>query len=92
MYHEDFFNEPSESDLAIEELKAHLRNEVKEEILNKLNSLKEENEMLLDIKNNWDKLKREYEDKISELERERKKALKDARNECYNVIMKGNIH
>lgn len=76
MYYEDFFNEPSESDLAIEELKAHLRNEVKEEILNKLNSLKEENEMLLDIKNNWDKLKREYDDKISELERERKKVIK----------------
>lgn len=87
MYYEDFFNEPSESDLAIEELKAHLRNEVKEEILNKLNSLKEENEMLLDIKNNWDKLKREYEDKISELECERKKALKDARNECYNATL-----
>ena len=27
MYYEDFFNEPSESDLAIEELKSHLRNE-----------------------------------------------------------------
>ena len=76
MYYEDFFNEPSESDLAIEELKAHLRNEVKEEILNKLNSLKEENEMLLDIKNNWDKLKREYDDKISELECERCKGIK----------------
>lgn len=87
MYYEDFFNEPSESDLAIEELKSHLRNEVKEEILNKLSSLKEENEMLLDIKSNWNKLKREYEDKISELEREKEKALKNAKNECYNATL-----
>lgn len=87
MYYEDFFNEPSESDLAIEELKSHLRNEVKKEILNKLNSLKEENEMLLDIKSNWNKLKREYEDKILELEREKEKTLKDVKNEYYNATL-----
>lgn len=87
MCYEDFFNEPNESDLVIEELKSHLRNEVKEEILNKLNSLKEENEMLLDIKSNWDKLKREYENKISELEREKEKALKNAKHEYYNATL-----
>ena len=34
--YDDFYCEPSESDLAIQKLKEHLKNEVKSEIINEL--------------------------------------------------------
>lgn len=76
-YYDDFYNEPSESDIAIEELKEHLRNEVKSEILNKLERLEKENKELQEIKNNKNKLELEYQEKERQLEREYKLKERD---------------
>lgn len=76
-YYDDFYNEPSESDIAIEELKEHLRNEVKSEILNKLERLEKENKELQEIKNNKKQLELEYQEKERQLEREYKLKERD---------------
>lgn len=72
MDYEDFYYEPSESDVAINELKKHLRNEVKNEIISELEYLKKENQELQDIKNNKDKYEKEYKNKLLELEQDYK--------------------
>ena len=70
MYYDDFYNEPSESDIYIEELKDKIRLEVKKDIINELERLRKENKELQDVKNNINKLEREYNQKKNELERE----------------------
>ena len=72
MIYDDFYCEPSESDLAIQKLKEHLKNEVKSEIINELEHLKKENAELQDIKKNKSKLENEYKEKIRQLELEYK--------------------
>lgn len=66
----DFYCEPSESDIAIQELKEHLKKEVKSEILNKLEKLEKENKELQEIKKNKEKLENDYKEKFNQLERE----------------------
>lgn len=69
---DDFFNEPCESELAFSELKERLKKEVKDEILNKLETLEKENKELQEIKNDKEKFEREYQNRKYELEREYK--------------------
>ena len=89
MYYDDFYNEPSESDIAIEELKEHLRNEVKNEILNKLERLEKENKELQEVRKNWLNIKRELEAKIASVELEKEAILRNARQEIYNATLQG---
>ena len=70
MYYDDFYNEPSEADIYIEELKDKIRTEVKEDIINELEKLRKENKELQDVKNNINKLEKEYNQKKNELEKD----------------------
>lgn len=72
MDYDDFYYEPSESEMAILDLKEHLRNEVKKEIIDKLEQLEKENKELQDIKKHKEKLEQDYKNKTYELEREYK--------------------
>lgn len=65
-FYDDYFPEPSEFDEKCEELKNYLRSEVKKEIQEELERLRKENEELKDIKRNWD-------DKVAELNKEKSK-------------------
>lgn len=85
--YDDFYNEPSESDIAIEELKEHLRNEVKSEILNKLERLEKENKELQEVRKKWLNIKRELESKIASVELEKEAILRNARREIYDATL-----
>lgn len=67
MYYDDFYNEPSEFEMQIEEFKDGLRQAVKQEYLSKIERLENELAEFKSLKENWD-------DKVSELN----KAKKDA--------------
>lgn len=66
----DDFYEPSEFDEKVEEFKDYLRNSVKDEIKEEISKLKEENAKLQAVRNNWDKLKSDYENKLQEIKKE----------------------
>lgn len=84
---DDFYNAPSESDIAIEELKEHLRNEVKSEILRKLEMLEKENKELREIKSNKRKFELEYQEKERQLEREYKQKERDLMNRPIQELL-----
>lgn len=76
--YDDFYDEPSEFDIQIEEWKDTLRECVKKEYKEEMERLRKENAELSDIKKNWN-------EKIGELEREKNKleiAIKDAENKA----------
>ena len=66
--YDDFYNEPSESDVYIEQLKENLKKEIKEDILNEISRLRKENEELKEVKENISKLEFSYRQKEIELE------------------------
>ena len=68
MDYDEYFSEPSESDIAFDELKEHLKNEVKNEIKSELERLEKENQELQDVKKNWKKLENEYKEKEKDLD------------------------
>jgi hypothetical protein len=68
---EDFYNEPSEFDIAIEEFKSNLMKSVKDEFVTEMDRLKKENAELQAVKKDFEGIKRDYENKKREVERER---------------------
>ena len=67
--YEDYY-ELSEFDEKIEEFKDCLRKSIKEETQELIIKLQEENEKLKDVKNNWESIQHEYENKTKELQKE----------------------
>ena len=79
--YDEFYNEPSEFDMQVEEWKATLRESVKNEYKEEMDRLRKENAELRDIKNEWkertaelDRKKYEMEMTISEAEKKAKRA------------------
>lgn len=68
--YDDYFREPSEFEMQVEEFKDSLRNAVKDEIKDKIESLEKELAELKEFKEDRYKLIREYESKILEVQRE----------------------
>ena len=66
--YDDFYNEPSESDVYIEQLKENLKKEIKEDILNEISRLRKENKELKEVKENISKLEFSYRQKEIKLE------------------------
>lgn len=85
MYYDFYdYDEPSEFEMQIDEWKETLRSEVKKEYQDEMARLKEENAKLMDIKNNWD-------EKVSELEREKTKvtyAIRTAEEEAKKMRLR----
>lgn len=78
MYEDDFYSEPSKYDEMVDEFKAVLRQEVKEEIKAEMARLKEENNRLQDIKKNWNA-------KVAELEQMKTQLKREMSNADYNA-------
>jgi len=68
-YDNEFYGEPSEFDIKIDELKKSLRDSIKQEVLTEMESLQKENDELQEIKKNWNTLQGDYARKQEELER-----------------------
>jgi hypothetical protein len=80
-YEEDFYDEPSEFDIAIEHFKANLMKSVKEDFISQMERLKKENEELQDVKKDFEQIKRDFAHKKSELEREYETLKSNVRRE-----------
>lgn len=87
-YAEDFYDEPSEFDIAVEGFKAQLMKSVKGEFLKEMERLKNENEELQDVRNNFDQVQRDFEKKKRELEWEYQELKSKVRRERLSELMK----
>lgn len=82
--YDDFYDEPSEFDMQVEEWKDTLRECVKKEYKEEMERLRKENAELRDIKKNW-------QEKIGELETEKFKlnaATRDAENKAKKARLR----
>lgn len=80
-YDDDYYQEPSEFDKKVEELKASLASAVKEETREELKILREENRQLKDKVQNLQKLERDASTLKRELERKVQAAERDAQKD-----------
>lgn len=89
-FDEEFYNEPSEYDLMVEEFKESLAESVKDEYLVEMKRLKEENEELQDIKEDFTRIKESYRRKEMELEYEKRRAVATVRRERLLDLLQDN--
>jgi hypothetical protein len=75
----DFYDEPSEFEMQIEEFKDGLRKAVKQEYLTKIERLEKELAELKDLKENWNSKLAELEEAKRETERVKSEAMREAR-------------
>lgn len=68
-YDDDFYYEPTEFELQMDELKESIAKSVKSEFLEEMERLREENKNLQGIKEHFEQIKRDYERKKSECDR-----------------------
>lgn len=87
-YFEDFYHEPSEFEMKMDELKRSLLDSVREEYVTEMDLLRKENEELQEVKKNMEQIKREYSDKKQELNFERQKLLSVLRRERLSALFK----
>lgn len=82
--YDEFYDEPSEFEMQIEEWKDSLRESVKKEYKEEMERLRKENAELRDIKKNW-------QEKVGELEAEKfklKTATRDAENKAKKARLR----
>ncbi|MEH6974550.1 hypothetical protein MHB78_14110 [Bacillus sp. FSL K6-0138] len=87
-YEEDFYHEPSEFEMKMNELKESLLSSVKEEYVAEMNRLKKENQELQIIKVNFENIKNDYRKKRYELDCERQELKRKIRKERLSELMK----
>lgn len=75
----DFYDEPSEFEMQIEEFKDGLRKAVKQEYLTKIEMLEKELAELKDLKKNWNSKLAELEEAKRETEKVKSEAMREAR-------------
>ena len=80
-YQDDFYNEPSEFDMQVEEFKESLAKSIKSDFLEEMERLKAENRKLQGIKENFEQVKRDYERKKQECER----VMREAENKAKRM-------
>lgn len=86
-YPDDFYNEPSEFDMQVEEFKESLAKSIKSEFLEEMERLKEENRKLQGIKDNFEQVKRDYERKKMECDRMMREAENNAKRMKAEELM-----
>lgn len=86
-YDDDFYYEPSEFDLKVEEFKESLLKSVKENFLSEMERLKKENEELQEVKENFESIQRDYEYKKHQLEAEHRDLKRKVRRERLDELM-----
>lgn len=87
-YDDDFYHEPSEFEMQIEEFKQSLLNSVSEDYKRRMEELVEENYQLQQVKKDFDTIKRDFENKKRELEIERNNLKRDVRRERLSELTK----
>lgn len=88
MDYDDYYNEYSEIDCLITELKNSALKGLKQDIKDKIDRLEKENQELQEVKNNWDNLKTEYQNKIRELNNYKEEVKRDAYRLPLEEMMK----
>lgn len=86
-YEDDFYNEPSEFEMQMNELKESLSKSVKSEFLEEMERLKKENRNLRGIKDHFEQIKRDYERKKSECDRMMREAEDKAKRMKIEELM-----
>lgn len=86
-YDEDFYCEPSEFEQQVDEFKESLMNAVKDEHKAEIERLRKENIELQDVKKNIDTIKRDYNQKVSELEIQKRNLKNEVRRERLQELM-----
>lgn len=86
--YDDFYEDYSEYNDLIYELKEALKKEVKDEIIQEMERLKKENEELADIKANWDAKVQELENKKYEYEIAKSQAEDNAKRVRFKELIK----
>lgn len=86
-YDENFYQEPSEFEMMVNELRATLLKSVKEEYINEMDRLREENKELQEIKKNFEQIKRDYEKKKREVATEYEVKKSQVRRERLSELM-----
>lgn len=86
-YDDDFYNEPSEFEMQLNELKENLSKSVKSEFLEEMERLRKENKNLQGIKEHFEQIKRDYEKKKAECDRAICEAEQKAKHMKANELM-----
>jgi hypothetical protein len=89
--YDDYFNEPNEFEIQVEEFKDSLRNAVKDEIKDRIAFLEKELEDTKEFRDEKYKFIQEYENKIREM-RDEVKAIKRAAKESEEKWKKARLH
>lgn len=87
-YDEEFYHEPSEFEMMVDEFKGKLMNAVKEDYINEMDRLRKENEELQDVKKNFEQIKNDYEKKKREVTAEYETKKSQVRRERLSELMK----
>lgn len=87
MMYDDFYCEPSEFEMQVEEFKDSLRASVKKEITQELERLRKENASLIDTRNNWVKKVRELEDDYEAKKLELDEAIRNAKQTRFKELV-----
>lgn len=87
-YEEDFYDEPSEFEIQVEQFKENLMKSVKENFITEMEQLREENKNLQDVKANFDSIVRDYENKKRQLESEYQSLKNNVRRERLVDLLK----
>ncbi|OXL83160.1 hypothetical protein BCV73_08770 [Paenibacillus sp. SSG-1] len=86
-FDDEFYNEPSEFDMQVDEFKQSLMNAVKEEYKTEMERLRKENAELQEVKQNLDQIKREYNQKVVELDMAKRNLKNEVRRERLKELM-----
>lgn len=87
-YYDEFYSEPSEFEMQVEEFKQSLLKSVKEEFLAEMEALRTENQLLQEVKRNFAQIQLDYGNKEQQLEIERRNMLSTVRKERLSTLMK----
>lgn len=82
----DYYYEPADFDEEMEALKQSIRDNVRQEIKNKISALEEENATLREVKQNWTQMQREHEAALRAVERELEKCKREAKRLRLNEL------
>lgn len=86
-YDDDFYNEPSEFEIKMGELKESIAKSVKEEFVEEMERLRIENKNLQEIKEHFEQVKKDYERKKQECDRKIFEAEQSAKRMRAEEIM-----
>jgi hypothetical protein len=90
--YDDFYNEPSEFELQVDEFKQGLMNAVKDEYKAEMESLRKENEELQEVKKRMKDIEFERRQEKNEVERIRREAVNEAKKSRLDSLLEGLRH